>query len=118
MTLRTLVRRKARNRNRLDPSIPREANPAVITLVKQQASPTKVHITFNTRVMLGDDPGYKAGAGATATVTDAVQISNTVVEVTFSAATAGNPVIVPANDLAIRTPSGGIVPPGSYTITP
>lgn len=118
MSLKTLRRTNARNRRTFDPAVPKTVTPAIAVVIDQGLSPSMVQVTFNTAVMLKGTPAWLGGAGGTATVTGATQLSATVVELTFSAATAGNPVVVPSDDPSIRTMSGGFVPAGNYTVTP
>ncbi len=115
MPARTLRKTNARNRAALDPSVPKQATPAIIQSIAATAADT-IQITFDTRVFKNKQPAFTAGAGAAETVTSAQEISATVLEVAFSGDVQGTKLYVNAGDMSIRTPSGGSVSAGSYAI--
>lgn len=115
MTARTIKRTKARNRVALDPAVPRKVTPAIISDIEATDLDT-IRITFNTRVFTAKTPGFTAGAGGAETVSAMAQISDTLVELTFTGNVQGTDLNVPEGDPGIRTPAAGFVPAGTFAI--
>lgn len=107
--------RNTRNRAAMDPSIPKKLTSAIVSSIATTASDT-IQITFAARVQSRGLPAFKAGAAGAETVQAVTQISDTVLELTFTGSVATSDLIVAENDPAVRTPTGGFVPAGTYTI--
>lgn len=115
MALRTTKQTARQDRSALDTARPKRLTPCIIVSVAATAADT-VQLTFDTRVSRNRTPMYTAGAGAAETVTGAMQISDTVVELVFSGVVQGTNMIVPEGDPGIRTAAGGFVPAGTYAV--
>lgn len=115
MGLRTIRKTNVRNRAALDPSMPRQITPAVVSSIAATAADT-IEITFNTRVMLKGTPAVSAGGASVQTVVSASAISATVIELTFAGSVQGTDLLVQEGAAGVRTPSGGFIPAGTYAI--
>jgi hypothetical protein len=115
MPARTINRTNVRNRRALDPSVPPKATPAIISSIDATAADT-IQITFSTRVFRNRLPKFTAGAGGAESVASAAEISDTVIELTFTGDVQGTDMSVPEGDPGIRSPAAGFVPAGTYAI--
>jgi len=115
MAQRMIRNTKTRNRAAMDPSIPKKLTPAVVSLV-ELASPDTARLTFSTRVMARGLPAFKAGLTGAETVQSVTTVSGTVLELVFTGTVAMTDMLVDEGDPAIRTPTGGFVPAGTYAI--
>lgn len=116
MPSRTAKRNPPR-RQKMKTSInaPRIMTSAIISSIDATAADT-IQITFNTRVMLRSEPNFTAGAGGAETVASATEISDTVIELSFTGDVQGTTLNVPEGSNGIRTAAAGFVPAGSYAI--
>lgn len=114
MASRMMNRTNARNRNAMDPSVPKKQAPAVIASIASTAADT-IRLTFDTRVQLSKTPGYTAGLGG-ASIASMSTISATELEFVFTGDVQSTSLLVKEGDPGIRTPSGGFVPAGTYAI--
>lgn len=115
MTVRTIKKTFVRNRQAMDPSVPRKQTSAVIAEITAE-SETTMRLTFNDRVLPARVPGFTAGADGRATVESMTAISDTEIELEFSDDVQGTAMTVPEGDAGLRTPAGGFVPAGSYDL--
>jgi len=106
----------ARNRRRLDPSVPKKLTPAIISSMTLSGS-NAVQIAFSTRVQAAGLPGFSVDTGDNdETVASISTIDTTTLLLTFTGDIAGATMSVDEGDPGIRTPAGGFVPAGNYTL--
>jgi hypothetical protein len=110
------VPRSVRNRKALSPSMGGTVTPADI-VSQVISSGTHVTVTFAVPVTLNGMPGFLFDdGGVDFPVLAVVQTTATAVRFEFTTTVTIDRMIVPANDRAIRSRSGGYVPSGTFSV--